>query len=99
MFDVGRSMFDVRCSLVSFLIRLAASQASGPPEAEHLKPLNSQITRQHLPKTIDMRLLRAHEKITSHFMRRSISSSCVAKARNIQIFLRFRALLAERLDA
>ena len=38
-------------------------------------------------------------KKTSHFMRRSISSSCVAKARNIQIFLRFRALLEGRLNA
>jgi hypothetical protein len=29
MFDVGRSMFDVRCSLVSLLIKLAAVQARG----------------------------------------------------------------------
>jgi hypothetical protein len=42
--------------------------------------------------------LRAHSKITSHFIRRSIPTGGVAKARNIQIFLRFRALPVERLN-
>jgi hypothetical protein len=32
LFDVERSMFDVRCSLVSFSIKLAAFQASGGAE-------------------------------------------------------------------
>ena len=43
--------------------------------------------------------LRAHSKITSHFIRRSIPPGCVAKTRNIQIFLRFLALPAGRLNA
>ena len=42
---------------------------------------------------------RAHSKITSHFIRRCITLGCVAKARNIQIFLRFRALPKEHLNA
>ena len=42
--------------------------------------------------------LRAHSKITSHFVRRCIPSVCVAKTWNIQIFLRFRALPAGRLN-
>jgi len=44
-------------------------------------------------------VLRAHSKITSHFMRRCIPPGCVAKARNILIFLRFRALPDSRLNA
>jgi hypothetical protein len=43
--------------------------------------------------------LRAHSKIASHFIRRCIPPGCVAKARNIQIFLRFRALQAGRRNA
>jgi hypothetical protein len=35
----------------------------------------------------------------SHFGRRCIPSGCVAKTRNIQIFLRFRALPVGRLNA
>ncbi len=38
-------------------------------------------------------------KITSHFIRRCIPSGCVAKARNIRIFLCFRALPNGRLNA
>jgi len=41
---------------------------------------------------------RAHSKITSHFGCRFIPSGCVAKTRNIQIFLRFRALPAGHLN-
>jgi hypothetical protein len=41
--------------------------------------------------------LRAHSKITSHFVRRCIPSVCVAKTHNIEILLRFRALPAGRL--
>ncbi|MFC1858723.1 hypothetical protein ACFL9U_11975 [Thermodesulfobacteriota bacterium] len=44
-------------------------------------------------------VLRAHSKITSHLIRRCIPPGCVAKARNIQIFLRFRALPDGRLNA
>ena len=43
--------------------------------------------------------LRARSKITVHFGRRCIPSGCVAKSRNIQIFLRFYALPARRLNA
>ena len=43
-------------------------------------------------------MLRVHSKITSHFKRRCIPPGCVAKARHIQIFLRFRALPAGRLN-
>ncbi len=43
--------------------------------------------------------LRAHAKTTSHFIRRCIPLGCVAKTRNIQIFLRFRALPSGRLNA
>jgi methanogenic corrinoid protein MtbC1 len=43
--------------------------------------------------------VRAHSKITSHFGRRCIPSGRVAKTRNIQIFLRFRALPGGRLNA
>ena len=43
--------------------------------------------------------LRARSKITYHFGRRCIPSGCVAKSRNIQIFLRFYALSAGRLNA
>jgi hypothetical protein len=46
----------------------------------------------------ETKLLRTHSKITSHFIRRCISFGCVAKARNIQIFPRFRALPKERLN-
>jgi transcriptional regulator with GAF, ATPase, and Fis domain len=53
----------------------------------------------HYPWPGDARELRTHSKITSHFIRRCISFGCVAKARNIQIFLRFRALPNERLNA
>jgi hypothetical protein len=42
--------------------------------------------------------LRAHSKITSHFERRCIPPGYVAKTRNIQIFMRFRALPSERLN-
>jgi hypothetical protein len=42
--------------------------------------------------------IRAHPKMTSHFDRRCIPSGCVAKSRNIQSFLRFHALPAERLN-
>jgi len=40
--------------------------------------------------------LRAHSKITSHFDCRCLPPGCVAKTRDIQIFLRFRALPGER---
>ena len=43
--------------------------------------------------------LRARSKITDHFGRRCIPSGCVAKYRNIKIFLRFYALPAGRLNA
>jgi hypothetical protein len=43
--------------------------------------------------------LRAHSRIISHFIRRCIQPDCVAKAQNIQIFLRFRALPDGRLNA
>jgi hypothetical protein len=43
--------------------------------------------------------LRARSKINYHFGRRCIPSGCVAKSRNIQIFLRFCALPAGRLNA
>jgi hypothetical protein len=43
-------------------------------------------------------ILRARSKITSHFKRRCIPPDCVAKARNILIFLRFRALPDGRLN-
>jgi hypothetical protein len=41
----------------------------------------------------------AHLIMTSHFGRRCIPSSCGAKTWNIQIFQRFRALPAGRLNA
>jgi hypothetical protein len=53
-------------------------------------------------------VLRAHSKITSHFIRRCITSNfkgrcippgCVAKAWNLQIIPRFRALPAGRRNA
>ena len=43
--------------------------------------------------------VRARSKITSHFGSRCIPAGCVAKTRNIQIFLRFSALPARRLNA
>jgi len=43
--------------------------------------------------------LRARSIINYHFGRRCIPSGCVAKSRNIQIFLRFYALPAGRLNA
>ncbi len=43
-------------------------------------------------------VLRARAKITSHFVCRSIPPGCVAKARNVQIFLHFRALPGGRLN-
>ena len=43
--------------------------------------------------------LRVHLKITSHFIRRCISFGSVAKPRNIQVFLRLRALSQVRLNA
>jgi hypothetical protein len=42
--------------------------------------------------------LRARTKITSHFKRRCIPPGCVAKAWNIPIFLRLRALSDGRLN-
>ena len=51
-------------------------------------------------RTLDVLVadIRAHTKITSHFKRRCTPHGCVAKARNILIFLRFRALSNGRLN-